>query len=221
MNETNRRTLPMAESPARSARLQDIRDAALDLFVERGYHGTTMKDIGQYLGLRAPSLYNHVDSKQEILREIMLGTERELLAEFHQATRGVEDLVEAMRRAVTTFVHHHARNRREALVGNRETASLDEPARSQLLQMRREHEHAIRSLIEKGCAQGSFQVDHPHLTSFGMLEMGVSVARWFDVTGPLSIDEVARSYGEMAVRMCTATPHEHRPTPEERGRVAQ
>lgn len=206
MNETDRSASPTAQTSARHTRLHDIREAALDLFLERGYHGTTMKDIGQYLGLRAPSLYNHVDSKQEILRTIMLDTERELLAEFHQATHNVEDIVDAIRQAIATFVHHHARNRREALVGNRETANLDEPARSQLLQMRREHEHAIRALIEKGCTQGYFQVEHPHLASFGMLEMGVSVARWFDPTGPLSADEVARSYGNMAVRMCTSTP---------------
>lgn len=186
----------------RTARMLDVQEAALSLFVERGYHGTTMKDIGQQMGIRAPSLYNHVGSKQEILRAIMLETEEQLLAEFRDATQGVDDVVAALRRAVEVFVEHHARNRREALVGNREVASLEEPARSRLIQLRRDHERAIRTLIEKGCAEGRLTVDHPHLASFAMLETGVSVARWFHPEGPLTAEEVARSYGEMAVRMC-------------------
>lgn len=189
---------------SRSGRTLDVHHAALVLFVERGYHGTTMKDIGQQLGIRAPSLYNHVGSKQEILRAIMLETEEQLLGEFHEATDGTDDAVVALRRAVEVFVEHHARNRREALVGNREVASLEEPARSRLIQLRRDHERAIRTLIEKGCAEGRLTVDHPHLASFAMLEMGVSVARWFHPDGPLTAEEVARSYGELAVRMCTS-----------------
>jgi AcrR family transcriptional regulator len=206
MCETNAAASEALNSRIGRARQLDIREAAVTLFAERGYHGTTMKDIGRLMGIRAPSLYNHVESKQEILRDIMLGTERELRAEFHQAIDGVEDVVESLRRAMEAFVLHHAHNRGEALIGNREVASLKEPAQSQLLQMRREYEHAIRALIEKGCAENRLTVDHPHLASFGMLEMGVSVARWFHHDGPLPAEEVARSYGELAIRMCGANP---------------
>ncbi len=40
-----------------------VLDAACLLFAERGYRGTSMKDIAEALGVRAPSLYNHVASK--------------------------------------------------------------------------------------------------------------------------------------------------------------
>lgn len=191
--------------PRAEQRAQDVREAGLTLFAERGYHGTTMKDIAGHLQLRAPSLYNHVSSKQEILREIMLSTGRQLLAEFRDATRGEDDEVEALRRAIAVFVAHHAHHRREALIGNREVASLDEPARSELLALRREHEHSIRALIEKARAHRRFVVEHAHLTSFAMLEMGVSVARWFRRDGPLSAEEIGQHYGDLAVRMCSPT----------------
>jgi AcrR family transcriptional regulator len=57
----------MLKSIAVTARRDDVREAALALFAERGYHGTSMKDSAARLGIRAPSLYNHVESKQQIL----------------------------------------------------------------------------------------------------------------------------------------------------------
>ncbi|MGW0476959.1 helix-turn-helix domain-containing protein [Streptomyces coeruleorubidus] len=52
----------------------EIRNAALVLFAERGYAATTMADIGEAVGMRGPSLYKHVGSKQELLTQIMTGT---------------------------------------------------------------------------------------------------------------------------------------------------
>src|SRR5664280_3624336 len=72
-------------SPVRGGRKSDIREAALTLFAERGYHGTSMGDIGRFIGVRGPSLYNHLKSKQEILVDIMVTTMRELIAQFDEA----------------------------------------------------------------------------------------------------------------------------------------
>lgn len=57
-----------------------VRSAALTLFAERGYRATTMADIGAAVGIRGPSLYRHVRSKQDLLAEIMTDTMNELLA---------------------------------------------------------------------------------------------------------------------------------------------
>src|SRR5262245_6526917 len=83
-----------------TGRLDDIVDAALTLFAEQGYLGTSMKDIAAALGLRAPSLYNHVDSKQDLLREIMYRSANELLSSHRAAVATTGDVVEQLRRAM-------------------------------------------------------------------------------------------------------------------------
>lgn len=189
---------------AATPRRLDVREAALSLFAERGYHGTTMNDIAAELGMRAPSLYNHVPSKQEILRDIMVETQAQLLDEFERAVAGADGPEQRLEHAVEAFVLHHLRNRREALVGNREVSSLGEPARTQVVDGRRRHVRAIRDLIDEGRKAGVFAVDDSTVAAFTMLEMSVATARWFRDDGPLSADEVARQYGQFALRIAGA-----------------
>ena len=49
----------------------DVIDAAGRLFAERGYHGTSMRDLGKALGLHGSSLYSHVSSKEDLLVEVV------------------------------------------------------------------------------------------------------------------------------------------------------
>lgn len=184
-----------------SARSRDVREAALTLFAERGYHGTTMNDIARTLGIRAPSLYNHIGSKREILQGIIFETMESVIADFEGATEGVEDATERLRRATEVYVLRHARHRREALVVNREVSALGEPAGSRTREKQAEHARLFRSLIEEGRASGRFHVESSTLATFAILEMAVAVARWFRDEGPMSAAEVACQYGEFAVRM--------------------
>ena len=50
---------------------EDVVAAAGRLFAERGYHGTSMRDLGEELGLLGSSLYSHVGGKEELLVEVI------------------------------------------------------------------------------------------------------------------------------------------------------
>jgi AcrR family transcriptional regulator len=49
-----------------SARHQEILNAAAALFAERGYHATSVRDIGEKVGLQGGSLYHHIKSKEAL-----------------------------------------------------------------------------------------------------------------------------------------------------------
>jgi AcrR family transcriptional regulator len=181
-----------------------VREAALTLFAQRGYHGTALRDIASAVGIRTPSLYNHIESKQELLRGILLSTTEQVWADFEAAVGGVADPRERLRRAVVTYALRHANHRREALIVNRDVASLSEPGRSEVMALRRRHERAVREIIIEGVGAGVFRVADPFLASFGILEMCVSVARWFDPDGPLSAEQIAAEHAEFALRLVGA-----------------
>jgi AcrR family transcriptional regulator len=183
---------------------RSVLDAALTLFAERGYHGTALSEIAGALGVRTPSLYNHMRSKHELLEMIIDATTAGVLDDF----RGVRDEGgepgEVLHRAARVYAYRHATHRREALVVNRDTSSLDEPVRSAMQARRREHEHALRAVIADGVEVGVFHVDSPALASFAIRELCVSIARWFSDDGPLSADEVADQYAGFALRIVGA-----------------
>ncbi|GAA5114578.1 TetR/AcrR family transcriptional regulator [Pseudonocardia adelaidensis] len=174
-------------------------DTALTLFAERGYHGTALSQIAEALEVRTPSLYNHMTSKQELLRTIVDATVRGVLADFRQATEGRTEPVDRLFHAVLVYARRHATHRREAIVVNRDTSSLEEPFRSQMQELRREHEHALRQIISDGVTAGRFTVDSPALASFAIRELCVSIARWYQDDGPIGPDQVAREYTEFAL----------------------
>lgn len=195
--------------PSRSRRrsvvdAKSISDAALHLFSERGYQATTMDDLGAALGIRGPSLYKHVRSKQDLLAGIMLETMNTLTRNQSAALEAGGDVATRLRRTVEAHVRYHAAHPREAFVGNREIFSLETGYRDQILALRDEYEHRLRALIEEGCALGEFSVSSAKLVSFAILEMGVGVAAWFKTDGEFGVDQVAYIHTEIALRMVTS-----------------
>jgi AcrR family transcriptional regulator len=184
-----------------AGRADDIREAALSLFADRGYHGTSMKDLAEHLGIRAPSIYNHVESKQQILSEVMLRTMRTLLADHADALASTDDPVDQLRRATEAHVRYHARFPREVRIGNTELRAVEGPARDEVLAMRREYSRSWEALLERGVRAGRFDVPSPRLTAYGILEMGIGVALWFRPDGPMSEAVVAYHYADMALRL--------------------
>ncbi|SFM63602.1 transcriptional regulator, TetR family [Pseudonocardia ammonioxydans] len=182
----------------------EIRAAALEQFARRGYEATTMADIGAAVGMRGPSLYKHVSSKQDLLASVIEATMTTLLAEHDAAVSGVDELTERLRRAVDAHVRFHARHRREAFVGTRELRSLTEPRRSQILGLRAEYEQRFRTLVADGVEAGAFTVTDPQLASFALLDLGMGVAVWFREDSGPSENQVAWQQVEFALRLVGA-----------------
>ena len=178
-----------------------VLDAALTVFAERGYHGTSVKEVAVLLKIRTPSLYNHMTSKQSLLEEIIGSTSREVWADFEAAVEGKDDVSTRLHDAAYVYALRHATRRREALVVNRDISSIEEPARTEILDLRRRHEHAVRALVQEGIDEGVFMDQPAALVSFAILEMCVSVARWFHPGLAFTAEEVAEHYSRYALRI--------------------
>ena len=191
-----------------------VLDAALTLFAERGYHGTAVSQIAASLGIRTSSLYNHMRSKQDLLEAIIGPTVDGVLDDFRTAVDDLSDPVERLRRAIRVYALRHATHRREALVANRDTTSLPEPARTRVRQRERDHERAVRAIVSDGVGTGDFHVGSPALASFAILEMCLSIARWFRDDGTRTAGQVAEEYADFALRIAGFVPD--RPSPARR-----
>lgn len=185
---------------AQTDRAFDIRDAASRLFSERGYRGTRMQDIARDVGIRAPSLYNHVASKQDLLRSLMLEQLNTLLSEHHAAVASTTDVEMQLRRAMEAHVLHCVRHPHLTQVGSRDVDNLEDVARAEVLRLRREFGDAWVALLQRGVREGRFSVPMPRVTAYALVQMGVGVAL-SDRPSGVSESQLADSFAAIALRV--------------------
>jgi AcrR family transcriptional regulator len=176
-------------------------DTACELFAERGYRGTSMKDVAETLGVRASSLYNHVTSKQDMLFAIMDKAMDRALNAQEEALAGVEDVSGQLRAATESLVLDFLRNPAEVTVCNTEVRSLDPANRDAIVAKRDRYASRVRAIIAQGCRSGRFETGNPQLAAFAVLEMGNGAKSWFRATGRYPDTYVAREYGDFALRV--------------------
>jgi AcrR family transcriptional regulator len=176
-------------------------DTACELFAERGYRGTAMKDVAEALSVRASSLYNHVASKQDILFAIMNKAMDRAITAQEEALANVVDVPDQLRAATESLVLDFLRNPAEVTVCNTEVRSLEPANRDAIVAKRDRYAGRVRAIIARGCQAGRFQTGNPQMAAFAVLEMGNGAKSWFRPTGRYPDTYVAREYGEFALRV--------------------
>src|SRR4051812_14579612 len=105
----------MAES-LNIKRKEQILTAAAQLFKERGYAATSMRDIATKLNIEAASLYHHIKSKEEILEIICFGMADKFLAAIAEVNDIYFNAEEKLRMAIKYHVHIITANQEQSAV---------------------------------------------------------------------------------------------------------
>ncbi|GGW41375.1 MULTISPECIES: TetR/AcrR family transcriptional regulator [Streptomyces] len=178
--------------------------AAVEAFAERGYHATTTRDIAGRAGMSPAALYIHYKTKEELLHRISrIGHDRALDI-LRTAARAEGSATDRLAEAVSSFVRWHAGRRTTARVVQYELDALGPEARAEILALRRQVDGEVRGIIEEGVASGEFDVIDVHGTTLAVLSLCIDVARWFNVDGPRTPDEVGALYADLVLRMVGA-----------------
>ena len=141
-----------------ATRREELTREAARLFAERGFHGTSMGDLADALGVQKGSLYSLTGSKQQLLFETM----REGARAFHAALDAApEDAapVERIRLALRGHLGVVAEQLDVATVFTREWRYLDDAYRDEILAERRRYEDRFRELFREGVERGALRSD--------------------------------------------------------------
>ncbi len=187
-----------------------IRDAATELFYEKGYHATSMREVAAAVGIKAASVYNHFASKEDILFEIAYGTMQEMLAGGRAAVSFAASPQAELRRLVEFHVRYSAQNRLRAKVADDQLHALKPSRRKRVQRIRDQYERLFRDILTAGRAEYGWQVDDVAVVTFALATMATAVDVWYREDGRLSPDAIASIYGDLAVRAVmasTVSPH--------------
>ena len=172
-------------------RKQQIEEAAGRLFSERGYAGTSVRDIARELDLQGGSLYAHISSKEEVLWGIIREAGKGFLAAVEPIASGPGTCGERLQAMARAHIRVITADTRSALVFLHEWRFLDQAHRDEILAMRDRYEALYRTLIREGAETGEFTAPDPVTAAAAMLSSLNGVAWWFSEEGTLSPDEIA------------------------------
>ena len=208
--ETGESTAGNGSSPRSRVRrrgqhsLADVREAALTLFAERGYRATGMRDIAEALDIRPTSLYSHVQSKYELLQDLLLAATDDLTHVQQDAFASSQNPAQQLRRFAEEMVLHFIRNQRAVLVHAREWTAAEGDTLAEITRRRTEFRHELIRVLTQGKNEGRFTVESDNLAATAIIKMFESVAEWYRPENDLSPTQIAYLYGEYVLRMVKA-----------------
>jgi AcrR family transcriptional regulator len=178
---------------------QVIRKAA-ELFREKGYVASSMRDLAQKLGIEAASLYSHIRSKEEILQNLCF----DMASEFRKSLEEVEKqnltASEKLRRGIIGHIQVMARDLTASAVFMNEHRHLSQPYLRDFLLLRINYINRFKSIIEAGVASGEFKTTIDKklavMTLFSSLNW---MPLWYDPMGTIEPVELGLQLADMLV----------------------
>ncbi|MEU0394180.1 TetR/AcrR family transcriptional regulator [Streptomyces sp. NPDC006208] len=178
--------------------------AAVEAFAERGYHATTTRDIAGRAGMSPAALYIHYKTKEELLHRISRIGHDKALEILEAAYEGEGTPTERLADAVRSFVRWHAGRHTTARVVQYELDALGDAHRTEIMELRRQSDAVVRRILNEGVEAGEFDVPDVPGTTVAVLSLCIDVARWFNVAGRRTPDEVGALYADLVLRMVSA-----------------
>lgn len=188
-------------------RRREIEDAASVLFRERGYAGTSVREIARSLDIQGASLYEHVTSKHDVLWAIidrMAGRfERAAdLAETAAAPHPAARLLRLVRAHVEVVTDDPG----AASVFVHEWRSLSDDRRAVIEHRRDQYEARFRSVIAEGIAGSAFATTDPPAASAFILTALNGLVSWYRPDGRLCPADIQELFSDLALRALIGHP---------------
>ncbi len=166
---------------------QAIREAAARLFRDKGYSATSMRDLARAVELKAPSLYNHIKSKEEILQQICFDNAHRFLHGMQTVETMEATAAQKVRELLRLHIYIATEDFTSVTAFNDEWRHLSEPHLSEFKALRRDYENRFRVIIEAGIRSGEFKALDPNLVLYTLFSSIRWLYDWYrdDKTGRL------------------------------------
>ncbi len=127
-----------------------ITKKAAALFRQKGFHSTSMRSIAEAIGIEAPSLYNYITSKNEILKDICFYVADQFNAQLEkiEADKGnsITKIEEIIRFHISITIHDFER----IYISNHEWKHLSNPFLNEYKSLRRSYQQRFAAIVQKG-----------------------------------------------------------------------
>ena len=170
-----------------------ILDKAGVLFWQKGYHGTSMKDIATACDCKAANIYNYFKGKEDILFEVIKDiTERAVNSVSHLEDDETTSPVDQLK----SFIDNHLgvlvqMKKSSVLISDTGLQNLTRDHRRNIVELRDTYDRIMTKIIRRGIESGDFTVKDEKVTVYLISSVIIRSTIWFSSKGRLSAEEVS------------------------------
>ena len=184
----------LAYDPQKSAKYNEIIQAAVKLFKEKGYKATTIRDIAASINLTQGTIYHYVSNKEALLFEIndrlinsVLSGRKEIL-ELKCTNK------EKLRQTIKNILNSIANYNDYITVFLKEYNNLAPPNLEKISKKRDEYERMVELIIKEGITSGEFKSFDSKISTMALFGICNWATTWLKPHGKLSVDEIADAF---------------------------
>lgn len=163
--------------------LAAIREAGLDLIHEHGFEAVSLRQLAARVGLQPGSLYNHIETKQDLLFDLIHNHMVTLLQSVDAELDGIEEPLAQLKAFIAFHLTYHIERKREVFIGSSELRSLDPKNRKKIVALRRTYEERLCDILERGTEKRLFKIDDIPVGAYAILAMLTGICTWYDAKG--------------------------------------
>lgn len=145
--------MPTAQPSPDFSRYQSTRSQALRLFAERGFSRVSMRELADYLGIRPGSIYNHIESKEALLFELIEELYEQLLHGAIQANRRAATPSERLHGLVEAHLRLHASMGAHFRLAEYDLHCLADGPQARIRALRGRYEQQLLEAVERAIGQ--------------------------------------------------------------------
>lgn len=188
-----------------SSTKENIIQAALELFAQKGFEATSIREIALKAGVNSSTLYHYIKSKDDFLISIMKQGLGRLVSSAEELISTVETPEQRIAALVQLHVMAHGANRLSTLVEDTEFRALRGENKIIIRNLRKKYELIWRDVIQAGAKEGCFRkVENAKLTAFALLAMCTGIVHWYSPDGETPLIDISEYYANMALNLLGA-----------------
>jgi AcrR family transcriptional regulator len=161
-----------------STKKEVIIEKASKLFREKGFGAASMRDLAEHVGVEAASLYNHIQSKSEILQTICFKVANEFLTNLDAVESSPQPTLKKMEAIIRLHIRMMLDRYEFVYISDHEWRHLPEPYLSNFLNQRRNYRKRLGDIIEEGIARGEIKPIDPYTAVLVILSAISGIDSW-------------------------------------------
>jgi TetR/AcrR family transcriptional regulator, cholesterol catabolism regulator len=166
------------QSKKNSTKKEIIIEKAARLFREKGFGAASMRDLAETVGVEAASLYNHIQSKAEILQTICFKVANEFISHLEAIEMSSEPTLKKMETIIRLHIRMMLEQYEFVYISDHEWRHLPEPYLSNFLNQRRSYRKRLGGIIEEGIHKNEMKDIEPYVAVLTILSAVSGIESW-------------------------------------------